>query len=254
MVIVTKDDIISGLSRLGLNAGHKVLVHSSLKSFGYVEGGANTVIDALIESVMPDGTILVPTLTGNKTLSPANPPVFDPQNTPCWTGHIPETFRKRPDAIRSLHPTHSVAAIGADAVPLTADHINSLTPCDESSPYGKLAQREDSYVLFVGVGYEVNTMFHHIEEVAGVAYHMQETFTRAKIVHNGKEMVRHILLHKYGIPRNFGVMEPIFEERGIQLRIKIGNSEMRFVNIQKMVRATVQCLRANNKLLCTSME
>ena len=62
------------------------------------------MIDALLEAVGPGGTVLVPTLTGNETLSPAHPPVFDPTRTPCWTGAIPEAFRKRPAAVRSQHP------------------------------------------------------------------------------------------------------------------------------------------------------
>ena len=116
MVSVSRSDITSGLKQVGLACGSKVLVHSSLSSFGYVEGGADTVIDALVETVGSGGTVLVPTLTGNETLSAANPPEFDPQHTRCWTGLVPETFRKRPNAVRSIHPTHSVSAIGADAI------------------------------------------------------------------------------------------------------------------------------------------
>ncbi len=250
--LVTKGDIINGLKRMGLGSGHKALVHSSLSSFGVVEGGADTVIDALIETVGPRGTILVPTLTGHSTLSPSNPPQFDPVLTPCWTGRVPETFRKRQDAVRSLHPTHSVAAIGADAVSLTRDHFFSVTPCDEMSPYGKLAHCQDSYIVLIGVGHEVSTTFHHIEEVVGVEYHMQKEFVRARIIVDGQKIHRHVMIHRYGAPRNFGVMEPIFEEQGIQTKTKIGDSDVRLVNVNRMVRTTIQCLRANKKFLCDS--
>ena len=134
---LTKEDIKRGLKKLGLKKGDLVLVHSSLSSFGYVVGGANTMIDALLETVGHKGTVVVPTLTGSEKLSVNNPPVFDPENTLCWTGKIPETFRKRKEAIRSLHPTHSVAAIGAMAKELLRDHEKSITPCGESSPYRK---------------------------------------------------------------------------------------------------------------------
>ena len=93
--MITKEIIINGLKELGLKQGDTVLVHSSLSSFGYVDGGADTVIDALLETVGKEGTVLVPTLTGSEHLSAENPPVFDVRNTPCWTGKIPETFRKR---------------------------------------------------------------------------------------------------------------------------------------------------------------
>ncbi len=248
--LITKDDICTGLRRLGLRPGLQVLVHSALSSLGYVEGGAEAVIEALLESVSPSGTVLAPTLTGSEALSPANPPVFDPQNTPCWTGRIPETLCRRPDAVRSLHPTHSVAAVGTEAVALTAEHVDSLTPCDECSPYAKLAQSARGYILLIGVGHESNTTFHHVEELAGVSYHMQPEPARARIISPEGELVRHIFLHRYGTPREFGVMEPLLLERGIQVNGTIGQATVRLVNARGMVQATLAALRANPRVLC----
>lgn len=250
MNTVTRQDITSGLKELGLPDGACVLVHSSLSSFGHVEGGADAVIDALLETVGPAGTVLAPTLTGSEALSPAHPPVFDPQTSPCWTGRIPETFRQRPEAVRSLHPTHSTAAVGPDAAALTADHINSLTPCDDLSPYGKLAQLDNGYILLLGVDHQSNTTIHHIEEQAGAAYHMQPKLAPARIRVNGREIVRHILLHAYGTPRHFGVMEPVFMERGIQQTGRIGQAVVRLVRARPMVQVTVQALRASPRILC----
>ena len=250
---VSRKEIVSGLARLGLpgqTQTPKVLVHSSLSSFGYVEGGADTVIDALLDAVGPGGTVLVPTLTGNETLSPANPPVFDPAHTPCWTGAIPEAFRKRPDAVRSEHPTHSVAAIGPQAAELTRGHSLSITPCDEMSPYGRLAGYGDSFVLLLGVSHQSSTLFHYIEEMAGVDYHIQAGFAKATIAIGGQETHRHVMLHKYGTPRCFNIMEPIFVERGIQRAGQIGQATVRLVHVQGMVRTTLRCLAANLRILC----
>ncbi|MBZ0296201.1 MAG: AAC(3) family N-acetyltransferase [Anaerolineae bacterium] len=247
---VTKTTIIQGLHDLGLHTGCRVLAHSSLSSFGHVEGGADMVIDALLDVVGHSGTILVPTLTGSEALSASNPPLFDPENTPCWTGRIPETFRQRPDAIRSLHPTHSVAAIGADARRLTSMHQDSITPCDALSPYGLLATMPDSYILLLGVGHNSNTTFHHVEEIVGVDYHMQPGLVRAEI-HTGDEtLIRHIMLHAYGTPRNFGVMEAVYTERDIQYMTKIGEATVRLVVAQAMVEVTTQCLQADHRILC----
>ena len=250
MANVTSQDIIRGLQRLGLASGHKVLVHSSLSSLGYVDGGADALIDAVLATVGQAGTMLVPTLTGSEMLSPDNPPRFDPRQTPCWTGRVPETFRHRPNAIRSLHPTHSVAAIGADALSLTQDHLDSITPCDELSPYGKLAAYEDGYVLFIGVGHESNTTLHHVEEIAGVDYHLQKSFARAEIVLDGQVVCRHILLHRYGTPRQFAVLEPLWIERGIQTQTRVGGAVLRFVHARRMVQVAWQCLRTDPRILC----
>jgi aminoglycoside 3-N-acetyltransferase len=250
MSTITRGNIVAGLRELGVHPGDKLLVHSSLSSLGHVEGGAEAVIDALIEAVSPGGTVLVPTLTGDETLSPTNPPIFDPAGTPCWTGTIPELFRKRPDAARSRHPTHSVAAIGPDAVRLTQDHIDSVTPCDELSPYGKLARCDDAYILLVGVDHQVSTTFHHVEEIAGVDYHMQGEPAQATIVTGPERVTRHILLHKYGTPRDFGVLEPMLVERGVQRDALIGDAEVRLIGVKGMVEIALRCLRANRRFLC----
>jgi aminoglycoside 3-N-acetyltransferase len=243
--------ISAGLQELGLPAGAHVLVHSSLSSFGYVAGGADTLIDALLDVVGPQGTLLVPTLTGSEELSPANPPFFDPQETPAWTGRVPETLRRRAGAIRSLHPTHSVAAIGALADALTRDHALSVTPCDECSPYGQLAQREDGYILLLGVTHESNTTLHHVEELAGAAYHMQPEFAAARIRVNGETQIRHIMLHSYDGPeRNFAVLEPLLIERGVQRNGCIGRAEVRLIRAQGLVRIALAVLRANPRILC----
>lgn len=249
MNTITKQNIIDGLKELGVAEGQKILMHSSLSSLGHVEGGATTVIEAVLSAIGSTGTLLVPTITVGIKETAATLPVFDPANSPGWTGVIPETFRKRSDAIRSLHPTHSVAAIGVDAKRLTEEHIASIMPCDDLSPYGKLAALEDSYILLVGVDHESSTMFHHVEELAGDQTRFQPGFARAKIIVNGQQIIRHMILHQYGTPTNFNIMEPIFLERGIQKNTQIGQATIRFVHVKKMVQATLLSMRAHPRIL-----
>ena len=250
MTVLTQDRLVAGFSALGLPAGSVVLVHSALSRLGWVQGGADALIDALLVAVGEDGTVLVPTLTGEETHSPHHPPVFDVVNTPCWTGRVPETFRRRAEAIRSVHPTHSVAAIGAAAEELTREHIHSLTPCDELSPYGKLARMEQGYVLLLGVDHRANTMLHHVEELAGVDYHMQAEMTCATLIVNGETRQRLYFLHRWDTPRNFNIVDPLLTERGIQKVMQIGAATARLIRARPLVRAVLQCLRANARYLC----
>ena len=250
---ITQQEIAAGLEELGLRVGHKVLVHSSLRSFGHVAGGADAVIDAVLEVIGPSGTLLAPTLTGSGDLSAENPPYFDPDATPCWTGIIPETLRRRPVAVRSLHPTHSVAAIGADAVFLTAGHRCSVTPCDELSPFGRLAALPDSYVLLLGVSHESNTLFHYVEEMAGVEYHIQRGFVSATMCVQGVVSRQPIMLHRYGAARRFSVMEPVFLAQGIQRQGRIGQAEVRLIQVAGMVRTTLRALLADKSILLDNM-
>ncbi len=246
---ITAATLAAALATLGLPPGAAVLAHSSLRSFGHVEGGADGVIDGLLAAAGPAGTVMAPTLTGSEALSPANPPRFDPAATPCWTGRIPETLSRRPGAVRSLHPTHSVAAVGADAAALTAGHARSVTPCDELSPYGALARRADGYVLLLGVDHESSTLFHHVEELAGLPYHMQPGFALATQVVGGVAQERPVMLHRYGAARCFNRMEPLFSALGIQRTGQIGAATVRLVHAAGMVAAVLAAVRADPSIL-----
>lgn len=243
-----KADLVSGFCQLGLAAGHIVLAHSSLSSFGHVEGGARTVIDALLETVGPPGTLMVPTLTGSSALNAANPPVFDPAKTPPWTGRIPETLLSYPQAKRSHHPTHSVAAIGARAAEIIAGHEYCLTPCGADSPYARLAAW-DGYVLLIGVDYGRCTLFHHVEELVGAPYHIQPGFVASRITLGEQVKTIHLMIHAYGNKRCFGRMEEPLKERGAQREGQIGNAFVRLISARELVRVTTQALRQDPRIL-----
>ena len=109
IMIVDKNCLLNDLKRIGIKRGDIICVHSSLKSIGEVDGGANTLIDTLLNVVGEEGTILMPVFTysfvGNKDAQP-----FDIKNTGSKTGLVTEIFRKRKGTKRSNHPTHSVVA------------------------------------------------------------------------------------------------------------------------------------------------
>ncbi len=248
-IVVTKRQIITSLKNLGLKAGDTALVHSSLSRFGIVTGGVDTVIDAVLEAVAPDGTIMVPTLTGSEKLSPDNPPVFDVRTTPCWTGKIPETFRRREAAIRSLHPTHSVSAIGVKAKYFTQGHENCMTPCGLNSPYHKLA-KSNGYVLMLGVDLECCTLFHTAEELAEVDYVNQKDFVIATVKdYQGIERKIKLKIHKYGDERDFTKMEKMLMERGILKKGESGNAEIRLIKAGDFLSLAIDILKQNPRYL-----
>ncbi len=247
--MITKEIIINGLKELGLKQGDAVLVHSSLSSFGYLDGGADTVIDAILETVGNEGTVLVPTLTGSEKLSAENPPVFNVRDTVCWTGKIPETFRKRATAIRSLHPTHSVAAIGAKAKYFTDDHEKCVTPCGQNSPYHKLA-KAGGYILFLGVDLCCCTLFHTVEEFADVDYVCQKEWVTATTVdYKGIEHRIKIKIHKYGDERDFTKIEPMLIEKKILVKGKVGKADVRLLNASKVLELTTEILKTKSDFL-----
>ena len=157
---VTHADIVTGLRELGIGTGWLLQVHSSLSSLGFVEGGAGTVVDALLEVVGPEGTVMMP------TFNHGGADIYDPRTTPSTNGAVTEALRRRPSARRSMHPTHPYAAIGRQAEELIAGHREVLT-FDRRSPLGKLADR-GGYVLLLGVGMRANTAAHIGETMARV--------------------------------------------------------------------------------------
>lgn len=174
----TRDSLAHDLRALGLESGDVVLVHSSLRSLGWVCGGAVAVVQALLDALGPDGTLVVPTQTmGNSDPKlwsrPPVPeswwpvirdtmPAFDPRITPAEKlGVIPETVRTWPGAVRSNHPHASFAALGSAAADLMAEHRLD-SHLGEFSPLAAL-ERAGAKVLLLGVGFESCTAFHLAE-------------------------------------------------------------------------------------------
>jgi len=160
---VTHVQLAQAFQDMGLAAGDSLILHSSLSSLGHVEGGAGAVIDALLEVIGDTGNLMLPTFNYTR---PSPKPHYDPETTACRTGAIPEAGRKHSRAVRSLHPTHSVAVIGPKAVQLTRDHL-AHRAFGIGSPIDRLVQMGGK-VLLLGVGHVSNSLIHVAEEYAGV--------------------------------------------------------------------------------------
>ncbi|HQC52299.1 MAG TPA: AAC(3) family N-acetyltransferase, partial [Lentisphaeria bacterium] len=123
----------------GIRRQDTLLVHSSMKSIGQVEGRADTVLDALSDYLQDEGLLVFPTLTWSNVN--AEQPVYSVRDTPSVVGILPELFRQRPGVRRSLHPTHSVAALGRDAEDFVEGHERFDSPAALGSPWDRLRQR-----------------------------------------------------------------------------------------------------------------
>ncbi len=246
---LTHDDLVAALRALGLSPGAIVLAHSSLRSLGWVAGGADTVVNALREALSPGGTVLVPTLTGTARDSPKYPPVFDAGTSPSWTGRIPETVRRRPEARRSRHPTHSVAGLGPATERLIAGHEYCATPCAAESPYGRLASM-GGFILLLGVTHASNTSLHMVEEVAGVPYHMQRRRARARVRRDdGTWEDVMTALHLWRWERNFPRVEPLLREAGAQRSGVVGAAVAHLIEARTMRDLLVPLLQDDPLLL-----
>src|SRR5699024_2708495 len=139
-----KEDLIKQLETMNIDSKGTIIIHSSMKSIGEVEGQADTVLDAFSE-FMKDGLLVFPTHTWAHINE--EQPKFYVEETPTNIGILTELFRKRPDVVRSLHPTHSVAALGNGAEEFVAGDEQFDTPIARGSSWGKLLDREAKILL-----------------------------------------------------------------------------------------------------------
>jgi aminoglycoside 3-N-acetyltransferase len=158
---VTLDRLVVDFHALGLDRGSRLALHSSLSSIGFVLGGPETLIRALMAVVGEEGTLLMPVFS-----RPA--PKFVMQETPSRTGLVTETFRRMPGVVRSSHPTHSVAVWGADAEEIARGH-EQATGLGADSPFHRLA-RMGGLVVLLGCDSRSSSIIHVAEAIAQVPY------------------------------------------------------------------------------------
>ena len=174
----TRQTLLNDLRSLGLAEGDHVIAHSSLSALGWVNGGAETVVQTLLDAVGPTGTLVTPAHSYGHTdpmtwMSPRVPydwwdtiretmPVFNPRTTPTTRmGKIVETFRTWPGTLRSRHPEVSFCANGAKSEFITEGHTYEMGQ-GEGSPLARLYDA-DAQVLLLGVGHDRNTSLHLAE-------------------------------------------------------------------------------------------
>jgi aminoglycoside 3-N-acetyltransferase len=234
--------LTAGLRDLGLPSGAIVVVHSALRSLGRVDGGEDAVIDALLAVTGPGGTVCMPTLTYGDYGPRRPPPPFDVRTTPGVVGRLPERFRRRPGVQRSLHPTHSVAAVGARASELLRDHHRASTPCGADSPWGRIAAAH-GFVLMLGVGTHYCTMFHGAEEEAEPELRCGPP-TRCRLMTDAGEGDALLRLHRpyRGAVSNRTAMLPVLEREQLVRRGRIGAADVLLIDAHGLWQVSVDLL------------
>lgn len=188
---VGRSRLVADLEALGLEPGMTVIVHASLSKIGWVPGGAQGVIAALLDVLGASATLVMPAHSGNFSdpanwQNPAVPqdwwdpirqemPAYDPALTPTRNmGTIAESFRKYPGVLRSAHPHVSFIARGPNAQRIVATHPVGCM-FGEHSPVARLYEL-DGHVLLLGVDHGNNTAIHLGEyraEFPGKRYHTE---------------------------------------------------------------------------------
>lgn len=243
-----KNDIIDSLINIGIKPTDTLLVHSSMKAVGEVENGADTVLDAFME-YMKDGLLIFPTHSWAQINDDYN--IFNPETEPSCVGILSNLFLKRPDVIRSWHPTHSVAAYGSDAAEYTFGEERWDTPCAREGCWGKLYDRK-AKILFLGCSLRSNTFLHAVEEWNSIPNRIAATYQQLKIITPDGKIIDRPLRRHYNplcdVSEHYGKMLEPFIYLGIAKKGFIGDAESYLCDAVRMADLTTSFLKHNPDL------
>ncbi|MFW6229630.1 MAG: AAC(3) family N-acetyltransferase [Halanaerobium sp.] len=243
----TKKDLIKAFKDIGIDPEGTLLVHSSMKAVGEVEGRADTVIDAFME-YMQDGLLLFPTHSWSEKNNKDNK--FNPKTEDSCVGILTNIFRKREGVVRSLHPTHSLAAYGKDAEEFTAGEEKRKTPCPRNGCYGKLYDR-NAQILFLGCTLKTNTFIHGVEEWNQIPNRLGDSPVEYQIVLKDKVIDCPVYPHQApveDVSKNYDKLKEPLLSKNICVKGKIGDAVSYLCRAKKMADLTSKFLQKNQDL------
>jgi aminoglycoside 3-N-acetyltransferase len=241
------EDLTNGFRGLGLAQGDLLLVHSSYKSFGAMQGGPQAVIDALLEVLGESGTLVMPTF--NFDFCKGEP--FDVRSTASQMGIITELVRQMPRARRVFHPIYSFCAVGA-----LADEIATL---QNKSSYGADSlfaelMDHDGKIMIIGLSYNDSmTFFHYVEEMEGVDYRYLKDFTGKVINAEGQQATDtfQMLVRDWdrGVVTAVDPMGEVLEQEGVVRIRQIGEATAKLVRARDVYQITAREMKNDPRLL-----
>ncbi|WP_453995762.1 AAC(3) family N-acetyltransferase [Bacillus nitroreducens] len=241
----TKQNLLDHLNQLGIDRNGTLLVHSSMKSIGHVEGGAETVLDTLSE-YMENGLLVLPTHTWSYIK--ADNPRFYIDESPSCVGLLTELFRKRPGVVRSWHPTHSVGALGKGAHEFVAGNEKFDTPCARESVWGKLLDHKAT-ILLLGVDLRRCTYIHGVEEWLDIPGRMtDEHETLYTVLPDGTEIVVPQRRHIGHTSEKYSRVEDVFLDNDVMFKGKFGDATVRVCDTVKMTDLLIPILKEDPAL------
>ena len=239
--------LVEEFKRIGLEEKDVVFLHSSFKSFGGVEGGPQTVVDALISTLGNEGTLIVPRF--NFDFCTYGTP-WDIRTTPSHMGIITEFVRKDPRSFSVFHPIYSFSIIGKHAKELVKHTYKGSYSKD--SIFHKL-RTLDAKILEIDRVYNGSTMYHYVEEMVGVDYRYFKNFTGTVTDENGRSYEDTFNIYVLDWERNFVTnvwpMRKILEEKGVMKIDRIGDATVWYMKAEDMYRVTADAIKKNPHVL-----
>jgi len=247
----TKEELKKQIKDLGIRNDDTVLIHTSFKSLGEIDGGPNAFIDAFCE-YLTDGLFIIPTHTW-ANVTPEQP-IFDYKMTEPCIGLVPRVAAKRTDGIRSLHPTHSIWAYGKGAKEFVAGEENSMTPAPVGGSWWRLGE-VSAKILLIGVDHGRNTYIHAVDEIAKLDDRLDTKVWNVTVIGRDGEKVTHpFQAHGNTGSDNFNNFEKAFLGLGAQHNGTLGDAKVRVVDAKKCRDILLNIYQKTTENLCLIKE
>lgn len=247
----TVQSLTGDLEASGIPRDATVFVHSGMRAIGDVEGRAQGVVTALV-NYFASGLLVLPSHTWMTVHKDRD--VFEPAASPSCVGIISQLFWQRPDAIRSWHPTHSVAAIGEDAEWLIADEHLTTTPCPRDGAYGRLLDR-DAYLIFIGCPMTKNTFVHGVEEWLEIPNRLASKATALSVrMPDGDVIATPQFMHDAPIDdvsHNYGKLQRPLAELGQLTTARFGDADIHITTTTAVAALATRLLERDPDLFLT---
>jgi aminoglycoside 3-N-acetyltransferase len=207
-------DLARDIRALGIGPGDSLIVHTAFRRVGPVAGGVRTLIDALVDVVLPSGALLFPNLHIPHGFTAVVPPRFDVRTGNIRNlGIVPTIFKSEYAECFSLHPTHALMGIGDRAFSLLKGHELAGCCCGAGTPWERNGV-ECGKVLLIGCDQRCNTTYHTAEELVEQPYRLTEEMIEGFVVLDGREMIVPSRLHVWDYSVDFNVLNPELERAG----------------------------------------
>ena len=245
----SKYDIKNALAKMGITKKDTVLIHTSFKSLGKIDGGPDAFIDAFCE-YLSEGLFIIPTHTWDNVNS-ENPTYFVNKTLPC-IGLIPKIAAFRSDGIRSLHPTHSIWVHGNGKEKFVAGEELSETPAPPGRSWWRLGE-VGAKILLIGVGLNRNTYIHAVDEIAGLDDRLSPTpFDITVVDESGRKTTHGFRPHFNTGSENFGNFERPLRELGALAYAKLCDADVMIVDAAKCRDILLAIYGKTRENLCTA--
>ena len=237
---MTSDDALNGFSEAGIARGDTVLLHSALRPFGCVQGGAQTIADALLRIIGPEGTLAAPAFCFRHEIE--SNPIIDPENDASEMGAVSEAIRRLPGVLHTTAYRHGFSLLGREARFLAA--VDPALPVfDMRSVFGRMLSL-DTKVVLAGVTY-INSTSHHFGEYLLRVPDRQVLMRQARLRRPGCDLLPITLADYQPIPSPNGdyyTHEHDFNKLGLWLeqegkvRISVaGNAVIRVFSMRSLI-------------------